>query len=189
MDYRYNIDKLQFPLGPGATFNCIYDIGFDDPVPVIEPVTLQEALDHCLIDALGQDNTIVEAFITTARQMCEQYTNIGFINRDLTVTLCNACGGIYLPYGPVVDITSMKNYDGETIPTFKVIGPRFKQIAEPMYSYIEVEYNAGYVDLPQVLKRGLLCQVAYLYEHRGDEKEGTMSPVAMSLLKPLRRVS
>lgn len=189
MDYRANVDKIQFSDGPNARFNSIYDINFvDTDPPPAEPVTLAEALAHCLIDNLGQDNSIVEAFITTARQMCEIYTAVGFINRDIVCTLNNSLGGIYLPYGPVVDITSVKDYDGNTVTDFTLKGVAFKQLTEPKYSFLEVEYNAGYTTLPQQLKTALLCQVAYLYEHRGDENDGMMSPITKSILKPYRRV-
>lgn len=190
MDYRANVDKIQFSDGPNARFNSIYDINFVDvDPPPAEPVTLAEALAHCLIDNLGQDNSIVEAFITTARQMCEIYTGIGFINRDIVCTLNNSLGGIYLPYGPIVDVISVKDYDGNTVSNIKLIGVRYKQLAEPNYSFLEVEYNAGFTELPQLFKTALLAQVAYLYEHRGDEKEGTLSPVMKSILNPHRRVS
>jgi uncharacterized phiE125 gp8 family phage protein len=187
MDYYKNIDNREGNYS--VTFNAVLDVQFNDPDPVIEPVTLEEALNHCLIDDLGQDNAIVEAFITTAREMCEDYTGVGFINRNVEAVVNNSAGSIYLPYGPVGEINEIMDIDENIIPDtdYKVTGPKFKQLSYPKRSWLSVNYEAGYIDLPKVLKTAILMQVAYLYEHRGDEQTGQFSPDAKALLNPHKR--
>lgn len=187
MDYRRNED-MRINGNTGANYNCVYDVYFiEGSVEPTEPVTRAEALAHCIIDDLGQDNSIVDAFITAARQQCEAFTGIGFINREIQATINNTCGNIYLPYGPVTDVTTVTDADGNE-QTYKLRGARFKSISEPLQDNLIVTYTAGYTELPQVLKTALLQQISYLYQHRGDEDKGELSPVAKSLLKPFKRV-
>jgi len=187
MDYRRNEDRIQITDQQGANYNAVIDILFvEDSSPPTEPVTLDEALAQANIDNLGQDNALIDAYITTARVQCEGYCNIGFIPRTIQAVINNALGNIYLPYGPVDDVSAVTDIDGNVI-EFKISGVQWKQIRTPQQNNLTVIYTAGYSELPQVFKTAILQQVAYLFEHRGDEKADTFSPIAKSLLQPYRR--
>lgn len=191
MDYRRNEDRVfnRRETGGCAAFNAVLDVLFvEGSSPDVEPVTLAEALAQANIDNLGQDNALIEAYITTARIQCEGYTSIGFINRQVQAVVNNSLGGIYLPYGPIGEVSTVTNIEGLN-QEFEVTGVQWKQLRKPLNNRLTVTYQAGYSELPELFKTALLQQVAYLYEHRGDEsKVGELSPVAKSLLQPHRRV-
>jgi uncharacterized phiE125 gp8 family phage protein len=153
-----------------------------------EPVTLDEAKLWCKID-LDDDDDLITALITAARQMCEKYTGVSFITRTVTAYLNNGCGGCYLPYGPVNSITSYTDIDGETVDAdlIVIVGDKFKQLREPLTDYIKIIYTAGYTTLPENLKKAILQQIAYMYEHRGDSLAGEFSPVAKVILNQVKR--
>ena len=116
MDYRRNEDRICNDVSNGGNFNAVLDIFFvEDSSPVTEPVTLAEALVQANIDNLGQDNFLVEAYITTARMQCEGYTGIGFIERQVQAVLNNTLGFIYLPYGPINEVTGVTDIDGNAV--------------------------------------------------------------------------
>jgi hypothetical protein len=189
MDYARNEDYyLINQQGEGAIYNNVLDVLFveDSGMVEVEPVTLAEALVQCNIDNLGQDNSLIEAYITAARMACESYTGIGFIQRNIQAVVNNSLGFIYLPYGPISDVSSVTNVDGIE-QDFEAVGVKWKQLKTPALKRITVSYVGGYETLPQIFKTAILQQVAYLYEHRGDEKEGQFSPVSKSLLQPHRR--
>jgi hypothetical protein len=187
MDITHNEDRLTQMDVAGANYNAVIDILFIEGSSVpTEPVTLAEALVQANIDNIAGDNSLIESYITTARMQCEGYCNIGFINRDIQAVVNNTLGNIYLPYGPVGDVSTVTDMDGNAV-DYEVKSVHWKTLHKPQRDNLTVKYNAGYSALPQVFKTALLQQVAYLYEHRGDEKADTFSPIAKSLLNPHRR--
>lgn len=189
MDYRSNEDYYGdgWRGRCGAAYNNIIDVLFvEDSSPPAEPATYEEALVQCNIDDQAQDHALIEAYITTARQQCEAYTGIGFIYRTVQAVVRNELGDIYLPYGPIDALVSATNKEGDVL-TATLEGVKWKTVKNT-FLYGTLTYTAGYTTLPTVFKTALLQQVAYLYEHRGDEQAGQFSPVAKSLLQPHRRV-
>lgn len=177
----------------GVRDNAVIDIEFiEDSGVQSEPVTRSEALAHCRIDDLGQDTDIIDVFITTARQQCEDFTNIGFINRNIVAVLNNSLGNGYIPYGPNIEVSKVETIEGIELSLsngeYEVTGTNFKALKTPVLDWVKLTYTAGYTSLPQVLKTALLQQVSYLYEHRGETDANQLSPIAKSLLKPHRRV-
>lgn len=188
MDYTKNEDRIFSEQPSRAAFNAVIDVLFVEDSGFSEPVTVAEALQLANIDDLGQDNSLIEVLITTARQQCEAYTNTGFIRRQVQAVVNNSIGGVTLPYGPVAEVIRVEDADNVE-QEYKTRGVAFTTLQEPISDYLKVTYNAGYDVLPQIYKTAVLQQVAYLYRHRGDEdKVGTLSPLVKSLLKPHRRV-
>ncbi len=185
-----------------ARFNAVNDIIFDDG-SVTEPVTKGEVKAFCKLNTGTTEDTILDLLITAARQQCEAYCNIGFINRDITAVINNSCGGIYLPYGPVQDITSVKDWNDETLTAdegYTTQGTKWLQLLTPCKEGLTVVYNAGYgddYDMPGDLKLAVLQQVFYLYRNRGEVSEVTrndqstqlpLSPQAKATMSRLKRV-
>lgn len=186
MDYRSNEDYYPWRQNNGAAYNNIIDVLFvEDSSPVTEPATYAEALVQCNIDDQAQDVALINSYITTARMQCEAYTGIGFIYRTIQAVIRNQLGDIYLPYGPIGTVQSAVNQDGDAIEV-KIDGIQWKTV-RTVFLDATLTYTAGYAELPTVFKTALLQQVAYLYEHRGDEQAGQFSPVVKSLLQPHRR--
>ena len=184
MDFTRNIDKVDFSL-VGVSYNQILDVSNEAAVAT-EPVTLQDIKDWGKID-LSTDDTILSALITAARRMCEQYSGMNFTARTVTAIINNLNSGTYLPYGPIGAIASMTDMEGNVIDSgsYKITGNQFKQVQWPTMEYLSITYTGGYTTLPEDLKTAIKAQALYLSENRGDIG---MSPLAMQILNPIRRV-
>lgn len=169
-------------------YNCIYDVQFNEE-GITEPVTLTEAKDFCKIDISNDDNLII-ALITAARQMCEAFTGVGFVQKDVTAVMNNVNGNIYLPYGPIIEIYQITDDEGNvlTVDTdYTLRGNDFQRLEYPQWDNITAEYLGGYDELPQILKTGLLNAIYYLYDNRSVGTED-IGPIAKMILKPYKRV-
>lgn len=183
MDYRNNIDHRDCQKSCGPSYNQVLDVVFDEgSTSPTEPVTLTEAKLFCKID-IDDDDATITALITAARQMCEGYCNVGFINRTVTAVMNNGNGYAYLPYGPVGDVDTINTIapvDGE------ITGVQFKQLVT-RGERMTIVYNGGYEILPGNLKTALLNAIYFLYDNRSQGTDN-IGPIAQMLLKPLRRV-
>jgi uncharacterized phiE125 gp8 family phage protein len=167
--------------------NLVLDIKFESEGP--EPVTLADAKGWLKID-VTDDDTLLTDLITAARQDCENYLNISLVDRTVTAWLQIGLDEIRLPYGPVNEVTSVTNSaTGEAIEGYTLKYEMFKAL-DPC-SEVKTVYTAGFNGgLPKHFKIAVLSQLAYQYEHRGDETEqqSNLSPEVMRKLKPYRRV-
>lgn len=171
-----------------VAYNSILDIEFNDE-GIIEPVLLTEAKDFCRID-IGTDDTLITAIITAARQQCEAFTGVGFVYREIVAVVNNENGNIYLPYGPIGDISSVTNDQGTTLvldQSYSVSGNQWKRLLTPHENNITVSYFGGYQTIPEVLKLGLLNAIYYMYDNRAQAAED-IGPIAKMILKPFQRV-
>lgn len=186
MDYYKNADRINI-MGSGLSYNQLLDCSFDEggSAPA-EPVTLAEAKIFCRID-VNDDDAIISSLITAARQMCENYTNIGFIQRTVTATFNNENGGFFLPYGPVNSVVSAHDGNANVVTDPEISGTEWKQVLSPQIDRMQVEYVAGYPVLPANLKTALLNAIMWLYDNRSQGNE-TIGPIATTLLNPIRRV-
>jgi len=178
MDYYRNADK-QRSNDVAGLYNSV--INMPALADGTEPVTLQELKDWGKIEQ-DADDALITALGKAARRVCEQYTGIGFLSRELTIGINNSNGGFALPYGPVtVDPTGV-NEDGTAIDLVYNVG----QLQSP-FGRMTVTYTGGYTALPEDLKTALKAQFLFMYENRGEGTRG-LSPVAEMILAPLRRV-
>jgi uncharacterized phiE125 gp8 family phage protein len=186
MDYRRNEDRLHFNSISGLSYNQQLDISWIEPSGgFTEPVTLEEAKQFCKID-FNDDDDLIEMLITAAREMCEDYTNIGFVSREITSVINNGNGGFYLSLGPVTsEVIGYDKEDNEI--ELDVSGSKFKQVIHPKLHLMTVEYIGGYEVLPMKLKTGLLNAIFYLYDNRATG-EDNIGPIAQMILNPYRRV-
>jgi hypothetical protein len=169
-------------------YNSVLDIQFQDGV-INEPVTLTEAKNFCKID-ISTDDDLINILITAARQMCEAYTGVGFVEHDIVAVLNNSNGDIYIPYGPMIAINSVVNDQGTTLvldTDYTIGGNEFKRLRTPHANNITIDYTTGYTTLPDVLKTAVLNQVYYLYDNRSVGTDD-ISPIAKTLLNLFKRV-
>jgi uncharacterized phiE125 gp8 family phage protein len=168
--------------------NAVLDIVFVEGSgsQIVEPITLLQAKKWLKIDVNDED-TLIQSFITVARQQCENYLNISLIQRKVIAFVNNSLGGVWLPFAPVAEILDVQDKNGKEI-EYTIHNSQFKQLMFPKLDYVRVEYNAGFTTLPQHFKTAMLIALAYIYEHRGDEHAGQFSPMAKGMLKPYRRV-
>ena len=182
-----------------VAYNSVLDIEFNDGA-ITEPVNLSEAKNFCKVD-ISTDDALLTSLIVAARQMCEAYTGVGFVEHEITAILNNENGGMYLPYGPIVSITSVVDKDGTTLlldTNYTVSGNQFVRLLTPKETDITVNYIGGYSTLPEQLKLAVLNQVYYTYDQRSqsvyfvsdprNERFDQLGPIAKMLLNPYRRV-
>lgn len=183
-DFRSNCDHRD-STNSGLSYNQVIDVIFDeDSGAPTEPVTLAEAKNFCKID-VTEDDTLITALITAARQMCEAFSNIGFVEREVIAIVNNGNGGVFLPYGPIDTVTEVLIND-DPITTYEVSGVKWKQLLEPNNDRVTVKYTGGYATLPENLKTALLNAIFYLYDNRSEGMDN-IGPVAKMLLKPISR--
>ena len=180
MDFFKNVDKIG-DLIPGVSYNQVLDV--QRAAVVTEPVTLNELKEFARITGSVED-AILTALIKAAREMCEKYANISFVQRSVTAYINNVNGGTALPYGPI-SLLNVYNLQNETVsPT--TLGAEFIRIQEPRMD-LKCVYLGGYSTLPEDLKTAVKSQALFLYENRGDSQL-TMSPIAKMILDPIKRI-
>lgn len=161
--------------------------------PAIEPVTLEEAKQHLRIDG-NEEDSLIAALITAARQKAEDYTRRAFITQTWELALDSACGVLHLPRPPVQAVETI-TVDGVAVAAenYALVSPDVLHIKVPLYAAnpggVVIRYRAGYgdtsADVPQVIRQAILMLVAHLYEHRGDEVV-ELPPAVKTLLQPYR---
>ena len=169
-------------------YNSVLDVQFQDGA-ITEPVTLTEAKNFCKID-ISTDDDLINVLITAARQMCEAYTGVGFVEHSIVAVLNNCNGDIYIPYGPLVAINSVENEQGTVLildTNYTIGGNEFKRLKTPLQNNITIDYTTGYTTLPEALKTALLNQVYYLYDNRSVGVDD-ISPIAKIILNLYKRV-
>lgn len=153
-----------------APINTVLAVKFDSafyPYDT-EPVTLQEVKDYAKID-YDDDDTLITALITEAREQLEKYTGLAFIIKTMTCQLQNDCGDIEIPYGPIygeLDPTLITDYDGNEI-SIQTYGLDYLSIRTKA-SFIQIICSTGFEDCPESLKTAIKAQVFFMYENRGE---------------------
>ncbi len=157
-----------------------------------EPITLAEAKAFLRVDG-SDDDDLINALISAAREMCEQYTRRILV----TTTVDEYFDGfpnykdavskdiIYLSRGPVQSITSVKYVDEigseETVDSSYYVSDIISEPARiastagwfatnGIINQVIVRYTVGtsVADIPKPLKQGMLLIISELYDNRGD---------------------
>lgn len=201
--------------------NNIIDIKRSESSPT-EPCTLAEAKAQAII-TYTDDDTLITSLITKARKAIENHCNISIVSQTVVMT-ADLYNEWELPYGPVTGITAVTtrgtnegsgpmtyqslasgwNTDGEEFMTFIPyeagdFNPSipFRGIIKPVsgQNRYRITYTTGYAIVPDDLKQAVLMQVAWLYEHRGEEDANKydwtpgVCPAALKFADPYKRQS
>ena len=172
-----------------------------------EPVTLTEAKLHLKVDSTD-DNDLITALITAAREAGEQYTQIGFAPQTLEMVLDEFPDdgeAIELELGPVASITHIKYTDTagaeqtvssadyalstygsvhRALPDYGVSWPDTQDVAEA----VRVRYVTGYTTLPKAAKQAMLLLIGHWYRNREAVSDKPMSDVPLAALHLLNTV-
>lgn len=165
--------------------------------PTVEPVSLAEARMHLRIDSdCTDEDTLISALITAARQAAENYTGLALINQTWEATFEEWPDEdeITLRPGPLSSITSITyvNTDGVTTTassstlytsdTYTLPGAavlRYGQVwpaIREIENSILVTYVAGFgtaaTSVPGPIKAAILLLLGHLYEHRESVSVG-----------------
>jgi len=179
--------------------------------PASEPVTLAEAKLHLRVDTNDED-TLISAFITAAREVCEHRTGRSLMTQTREVVLDDfpEYDSIELQFPPVQSITSVKYIsqlgvevtlnatqyalDNESDFTGHWVTPASGvsfPLTDDVANAVRVRYVAGYADaasVPSGIKSWILLAVGHLYErcNTGGEVNDIPSAFFSSLLDPYR---
>lgn len=158
--------------------------------PSGELITTAEAKAHLQI-SFTDDDTLIGSLISAVRSDVERFCGIS-IGSQTRVWTYDFDGCEWpVPYGPVITITSIvrKQSAGDYSETLTVDddydldGQQNKTIKVFGGGRCNVTYTCGYTSLPESLKLGMLEEIAYRYENRGDkEVKNGFSDVAMGLI-------
>jgi len=161
--------------------------------PDIEPVDLEEDVKPHLRIATDEDDELLDALMTAARQACEEYTHTSFYTQTWDLILDTAPGIIELPRPPLATVTGVYVTDDDgvettvTATTYRVdtVSTPGRVILKLGYSWpdytdtagFRIRYIAGIDDtdlIPRALKQAILMLVSYFYQNRGDTR-GTVT--------------
>lgn len=148
--------------------NSFLDVDKQEAYVGTEPVSLDEAKAHCRVD-FDDDDTLLTALITAARQAIEDYCHISLIAKTITLTLAAAerpssyfmqpyqvreqFNEFEIPYGPIqsVDMVTSIDSDGITVincalnSDYYLMGKAFQTIRiSNNFSNNILVYTAGY---------------------------------------------
>lgn len=154
----------------------MYDIEIITP-PAVEPVTLEEAKQHCFVDFNLDDAMIEKRLIQAARQACEQLTARNFITTTLKLTLDDfPRGDVFLPRGEFqslnkvtywedstpqpIPVQDIQQWGSKSYPRLEYVWPKAKKV--------EIEWTCGYGDtadeIPEGIKQCILIFVEHYYD-------------------------
>ena len=163
-------------------YNAVLDVRFSNEAA--EPITVASLKSWLKID-LNDDDFLLGKIIPAARLTIERYVNLSLVNRTVTAKIMNGLGGFVLPYGPVKTISTVTDFLGVSITNtieWNILNEPFAD-AKGI-----VTYEAGFERIPPNLEIALMQQCAYMYENRGDESAGDISPIIVSNLKTIRKI-
>jgi len=173
--------------------------------PAVEPVTLEEAKQHLKIDG-NEDDSLITALITAARQRAEEYTRRAFITQTWEVAVDSVTSTLCLPRPPVQTIEAV-TLDGQAVApeNYGLMVTNLFYTKIPLHAVnpggLVIRYTSGYGDttndVPQAIRQAILMLVAHMYEAREGQapqveceaqaKAGVdMPPTVASLLRPYR---
>lgn len=158
--------------------------------PAVEPITLNEAKNHLRVDT-ANDDTLITALITTARQLAERETKRAFITQTWEMYLDSATAEIEIPKSPLQSITSIKVISeagvssevsntwyvvdvSENLPGRVKLKSGYTWPSHRNFASFIIEFKAGYGDaatnIPEPLRQAILQLIGFLYDNRGAEE-------------------
>lgn len=161
-----------------------------------EPITVSDVKAHLYITH-SDDDTYLTGLIKRARKQIENYCSIAIGSQEwIWMQDCNGGVELQIPKQPVISVDavsyeeSSNSFVSKTAEDDYKISGLFEKTFTPFtYGRWRVEYTTGYETLPDDLKHGILCQVAYLYENRGDVSKTGLSDMAKDIVSPYKDYS
>jgi len=159
-------------------------------VPLLEPITLAQAKLHLKVDGTDDDD-LITALITAARQMAERETKRAFITQTWEMGLDSLPDKFEIPKPPLIRVTSIKvrNWSGDestvTSTTYNIDATKNSPgrvalaygCAWPThrdFASATVTFDAGYGDkaenVPEPIKQAILQIIGHVYDSRGSQE-------------------
>lgn len=136
------------------------------------------------------DDTIITDLSAAARAIIEKYNAISIVTHRWELTITNCAGFSEIPNGPVNAIGSWVDCEGNSLMSeYKLLGRQFPKIKLPKKEEMVIQYIAGYTNVPEALKIAICQQIAFMYEHRGNEKDFTICDLAINTSAMYKRTT
>jgi len=164
-----------------------------------EPVTLTEAKLQCKVDT-SDDDALITALITAAREYCEHYTRRAFASLTVEMVLDEfpADDTIMLDHSPVTSITHIKYNDSagdeQTITGSEYALDEYGDanrvvldygiswpLAQDIPNAVRIRYVAGWTTLPFAAEAAVKLLIAHLYKNRSATTEKALSEVPIGV--------
>lgn len=178
--------------------NNLIDIRITE-LSVTEPLTLTEVKTHLHLTDSDND-TELTSLITQCRRAIENYCNISLVYKRILL-IADLEREWELPLGPVIGIESIQQGIGVTgsAPNayqtkedgFIVDGLDFLKFTPAGCVRYKLQYTVGMSPVPDDLKLAILNELAYRYEHKGEEfdKKDINDTEAIGLALPYKRMA
>lgn len=142
-----------------------------------EPVTLADVKAYLRVD-FDDDDDLITALITAARQKCEKLLGLVLVETDITAYYATSNNTVYgscprknrfeIFYGPVLEESGVPAFTG--LPDdAKIIGSGTGIWIETYSDCLDISYSSGWDAVPEWAILAVKKQTAWDYEHRGDE--------------------
>ncbi|WCR59550.1 MAG: hypothetical protein PG978_000986 [Wolbachia endosymbiont of Ctenocephalides felis wCfeF] len=147
------------------------------------PVTLEEVKSFLRVEN-DQDDKLISSLISVATDYAEWYTEKSLVKQTWQVSYEDYIPHrIYLSYGPVriimsVTATISKNQEEKILKYyFSNVGGYIEFLSHLNAIRVDVVYEAGYDNVPEQIKLGIMQHVSALYKNRESEVKSYLSEV------------
>jgi len=167
--------------------------------PAAEPISLDEAKLHLRAENGDEEEALISALITAAREAAEHQTGRALLEQTWELALdafpCEIC----LPHPPLIEIVSVTYIDqageGQTLEPSAYVLDAHSEPARLIPAYgtcwpatrcqpgaVVVQFKAGYPDadaVPAGIKQWMLLQIGAMYENREAEAMSSFGAVTL----------
>ena len=156
--------------------------------PATWPVSLTEVKTHLAVTHTDDDTMLTDLFKQVTREV-ENYCGIALGTQTKVWTFDFDCNTEYsIPYNPVASVTSVyRKVSAGDYTELLVVNDDYDldgQLKKTLNIFSGGRCKVTYVTgtCPPDLKLGILNEIAFRYEHRGDSNKGQFSPEAFNLI-------
>lgn len=164
--------------------------------------TIAEARAYLRMGA-GVDDAVLAGLLRSATAMCEQFTALALVARDVHETLPITGAWQRLALFPVSAITAVEGVPAEgaafpfAITDYAIdidsSGAGWVKVArQGSAGRMRVAYRAGLAgsagEVPDALRQGIIAQAAHLHRARDGEGDSAVPAVVTALWQPFRRM-
>jgi uncharacterized phiE125 gp8 family phage protein len=150
--------------------------------PAAEPVSVDEFKVHQRIDG-NDENDLIEAYLTAAREMFEAYTGRRIVTRTeaLLLDAFPPCAGIVIPVAPVSEVVSVSTFDEDDVETVLAASNYYVDLNGPV-ARVMLKNNASWPSLPTNHRPSSAVRVKF---KAGNAPDTSVSP-AIAAVYPER---
>ena len=150
-------------------------------------LTLDEVKAQCRVFTDFEDAYLL-SLIPAYADLAQSYTGRMLTEGSAVVVVDSGDLSVLLPYGEVTEVTKL-TLDGTESTDFTFDDVTQKITIGTDYSTARIEFNAGYVTLPDVVKSAILVMISTAFNNRDDSVVGqTVNQMPMTSRHLLDRV-